>query len=550
MMKKLSLIICTCISLSTTLHATFNRSDEDFEPIFKAPPSITSSLTKIAAGTAFALIGDYLYPHEQRNNTTQQFISEGPSIIGHTLIMNGIYDLAHWGYHKYMSIVWGSSAKKGRKTRQPTVIQQKEVEQRVSHSWNRISTGCQIGISLINSAFGAYYFGQTTSQIILGNLETSSYLWLTHPIIFSASCAALYHSAKSAKTYLRNKDIVDYEPPVLSIISGLGQGIAGSYITNTYGASYTTIGASEAKDCLRLGFTPTRYIDSRSFDDPSNLIQSGFFGQNGYWQCVRADGSFVCTHTGELLTFCSESKVLQALKQIAINAVDSFRARAIVQTSLEEATPRTYESETPIIKGNTRTSRPLTSNASWTGNNSYYGSGNSGLPKRYIPPAHKDKIKTRGTPWKHDDTEEHRDNQEHIDLQSYNLEGSVHYQALQQINQCRRFNTVKKAYIDTLLSKTCKFVNGYLENDPATGKNIVLTKNDRTVRIFYEEPHGKSSCDYTGYKLKRVLNAMETAYAYRWTEDGIRAYLAKVGRDAFYTVPQNMLAALWAPESL
>ncbi|MGN6670862.1 MAG: hypothetical protein ACTHJ4_04920, partial [Candidatus Nucleicultricaceae bacterium] len=390
---------------------------------------------------------------------------------------------------------------------------------------------------LINSAIGTYCYAAPAAQALLGTVEATSSQSVILPVCFSLSCISLYYSARRAKTYLTHKKEMDYEPPLVSSGASLGLGIIGTYIRDQ-GQSIVIIGSETIEGCRRLGFIPVEYITN----DPN------FLGSSAYWKCTKPSGSLTITRTGELLGFYSEFKMARAFYQMGVNAIDLFRARAtITKVDLDDdnlnipaaapqASLRRLKSKHTKI-----TPAAITSNDTY----SYYGGDPSTTPQRYKPEPVRIKEKRHGTPWA-SNIDEHRPEEPEI----YNLEGSPQYLALQQINECRRYNTVKKAYIDTLLKDTCKFVDGCIESSDANGRYIVLIKGDRAVKIFYEEPHGKSSSDYTGYKLKRVLNAMETAYAYRWTEEGVRAYLTSIGQDTFYTIPKQMLHILWAPERL
>lgn len=332
-MKKITLLICINLLPQSHLHASSYTIDEDFEPVFKRPASVITSLTKITTGTTLALIGDYLSPHEECDNFSDHLISEGPSVIGHTLIMGGMCDLLHWGYDKFMHTVWRTPAHQKKRNNHPRVNQkrEKELDQRVDLSWNRISTGFQIGTSFINSAIGSYYYAEPTAQIFLGTVDATSSQSIIYPLCFSLSCVSLFYSAKRAKTYLTHKKKIDDEPPLISFAAGLGQGILGSHL-KTMGHIYIFAVAKTANDCQLAGFTPIEYSEKNS-----NFLNAG-----GYWTCVLETRSLRLTRTGEFLEYYSKFKMLHALQQIGINAIDLFEAQ---ETTLE--TERVADTQTP-----------------------------------------------------------------------------------------------------------------------------------------------------------------------------------------------------------
>jgi hypothetical protein len=123
-------------------------------------------------------------------------------------------------------------------------------------------------------------------------------------------------------------------------------------------------------------------------------------------------------------------------------------------------------------------------------------------------------------------------------------------EALNSINELRRFNAVKKKYINALLSDTCKFVDGSIHHIDGSESAIVLHRELQRVSVKYERPHGADNGVYKGYKLKRVLNAIETAYMYDWDEQSILNYMNNYGIKRIYQVPNNLLYILWTRPDL
>lgn len=68
-------------------------------------------------------------------------------------------------------------------------------------------------------------------------------------------------------------------------------------------------------------------------------------------------------------------------------------------------------------------------------------------------------------------------------------------------------------------------------------------RGNNRISIKYETPHPANI--YEGFKLKRVLNSMETALKYNWDEESIRQYMKDHDINRFYRIPKDLLSVLW-----
>ena len=118
-------------------------------------------------------------------------------------------------------------------------------------------------------------------------------------------------------------------------------------------------------------------------------------------------------------------------------------------------------------------------------------------------------------------------------------------ETLRTVNELRKFNAIKEKYINTLLSETCHLLNGAINHIDGNEFAIVFYRGLQKISIKYETPHGTDNSNYQGYKLKRVLNAIETSHMYDWDEGSIREYMEKNDIDRFYLIPKKLLSILW-----
>lgn len=121
---------------------------------------------------------------------------------------------------------------------------------------------------------------------------------------------------------------------------------------------------------------------------------------------------------------------------------------------------------------------------------------------------------------------------------------------LDSIKDLRKFNAGKQTYINALLSDTCKFLDGRISPVDGNEYAIVFYRGSQKISLKYEIPHGADGNVYKAYKLKRVLNAMETAYMYNWDEHSILNYMATNNISRVQQIPHNLLYILWTRPDL
>lgn len=159
----------------------------------------------------------------------------------------------------------------------------------------------------------------------------------------------------------------------------------------------------------------------------------------------------------------------------------------------------------------------------------------------------KEKVKKKGVsnPPKSSDAHDKKSNSRTLDrfVTSRDVREKSKKIILGNINQLMTFNAVKEVKINKLLGDTCKIIDGKTKKIDGSEFAIVFDRGNSRISIKYETPHPASI--YEGYKLKTVLNAMETSLMYGRDEQTIRDYMKQHNINRFYSIPKNLLSVLW-----
>lgn len=545
-----------------------NASRDEFEPVFKRPSPAIHSLTKVAAGAFSLFAGDYLWT-EETTLSPQRLGAEGFMMLGHTLVIDGVIGLCHWGYDRYMQYFHQNSHKKVFTSRtQYTQQARTEKEERTDDlRWNKIQT---IGQSLSNVFSNAvatriflsvsYTMLTLDASTLYDDLGTAPYLTAAKIILpplggaVSASLTA-YHARRTYKAYYA-KEYIPGEPPLLTLLSSINQSTTASYIKESFGLTNAIYRTIDPSYCPKTPGTIIEYWGPNLKTLTPQLNQQLIPLVDYYYHClVPVRGTIAATNFGELVGFHGEFKALSSLLQMFRNGFEgiAIRPQIAVKEVLLSPSSRGKKPTRPYKNlREIRSNRSMTIGSSPSSSNSHFiteGPRETTSPRPYAL-SKPEKQKRRGIPnlgtGYTNATSDHIQNDPEI-----HDENPKRTQGLAAVADYRNFNSVKIKHINTLLREACNFVQG--ETKPVKGQGswhaLIFNHGSQRIKIKYEVPHSTDNGVYKGFKLKRVLNTIETAYMYGWNETGIRAYLDTHGMSSFYTVPNHLIHILWrAPD--
>lgn len=550
-------ILLSCVVFLTSIQATASR--DEFEPVFKRPTPISHSLTKIATGALSLFAGDSLWAEDSRLSP-QHMSAEGLTMVGHTLIIDGVMGLLHWGYDWYMRAIHQNNHTKTHLSRR-TYTQQPRTEKEEQEDdlrWNKITT---IGQSLSNTVIntvGTHLLFQASSEVLNHDLSLPTKIILPIACGISASLTA-YYAHRTYKAY-HAKGYIPGEPPFLSFLTSLNQGIAARQVKESFGLTYSVMRVLDPNDCPRTPNTLMRTqipnIETMDRDSLTKLIPLVDY----YVECKEPiRGSIIATKFAELVVFHGEFKNLSSALQMIRNGITGFVSQPQVTTKSAlppsaDVPSRAGNSIQPPINPRNRPSIGLrTTETSTSSDHSPFivGSTNETSSPRLYSKGKPQKQKRRGTP----NLASVHNNSANTSVQNppeIRNEDPKRTQGLGAIAEYRNFNSVKIKHINALLREVCNFVQG--ETKPVKGQGswhaLTFARGSQRIKIKFEVPHAADNGVYKGFKLKRVLNAVETAYMYGWDETGIKAYLDDHGMSSFYTVPSHLIHILWRPADL
>lgn len=143
----------------------------------------------------------------------------------------------------------------------------------------------------------------------------------------------------------------------------------------------------------------------------------------------------------------------------------------------------------------------------------------------YQPPVLKEKVKTRG---------QTNIQPESISTKKVSLfKDIVHkrhdpmrLEKLSLIANYRRLSEIKVSTINQELAHVTRFLPDGAQIIPLGGSMFQLnwSHQDKTYKLKFEKPHGNKH-DYQGFRLKKVLNVIETAYLWGWEPKAIEQHI-------------------------
>jgi hypothetical protein len=547
-----------------------NASRDEFEPVFKRPPPAIHSFTKVAAGAFSLLSGDYLWT-EETTISPQRLGAEGFMMLGHTLIIDGVMGLCHWGYDRYMQTFHQNSHQKThisrtKYTQQPRTEKEEQAD---DLRWNKIQTIGQSLSNVFSNAVATRIFLSASYTVLTldtstlyDDLGTTPYLTAAKIILpplgvaVSASLTA-YHARRTYKAYY-TKEYIPGEPPLITLLSSINQSTTASYIKESFGLTNAIYRTIDPSNCPKTPGTIIEYWGPNSKTLTSQLNQQLIPLVDYYYQClVPVRGTMAATNFGELVGFYGEFKALSSLLQMLRNGFEGIAIRPQIAVkevllSTEGSSRRKKPTKPHKNLREIQSNRSMTTESSYSSSHSHFiteGIRETTSPRPYFlsKPEKKKRHGIANLGAGHTNaTSDHIQNDPEI-----HDEDPKRTQGLKAVADYRNFNSVKIKHINTLLREACNFVQG--ETKPVKGQGswhaLIFNHGSQRIKIKYEIPHSADNGVYKGFKLKRVLNTIETAYMYGWNETGIRAYLDAHGMASFYTVPNHLIHILWrAPD--
>lgn len=560
MKKRIFILISLIFFNNANLSFSVERIDDINDNYYR--PSFRSACNKILSGGLCYIVFENSYNYSAENESIPgQALSEVGLSVGYQMLVEGTFEFLHWGYHKFRNHCYRTYnfMDLSRQQRQSSDdIRPPKIHKNHEFCWNKT---VNLTRSLTNSIFSVNSMVlaliNENALIRSGNFLKFSFDDCSHeatllgcyPImIHGFTCLALASVAYNAKEFYDSctqTEIRQGDRPFMGAISGYAKMIAGGQVFAFYPPRqiYTLLDTATGKTFnVTIGSPLGEYIhDTLVFYGAYQLFSNGFQ---------------MLTNSRNLIM--GNAKVL----------IESISSKDTVQNSALGTNPSAFSlPETP--KQNPRRNRSREERSMPT--HSPQG-GKTAVVVPQTPPefteqtqqkeekreSKKGKIKTKGTPnlFKgsapsrnknpkslHQGAREDIPNGEGASLSQMN--NPARQEMLTLINDLRKFNAVKETRIEDLLSQTRKFLQGSIHNIDGSERAIVFYRGDQRISIKFEGPHGTDGSVYQGWKLKRVLNAIETAYMYNWDEESIRKYMTDHSITRFYQVPVHLSSILW-----
>lgn len=121
-----------------------------------------------------------------------------------------------------------------------------------------------------------------------------------------------------------------------------------------------------------------------------------------------------------------------------------------------------------------------------------------------------------------------------------NQQALIRKEALERINNLRAQYPIKTHNLEGEIKSLEKFLKGRLEGVGGSVFRIVWQVNQKSFALSFEKPHEKDRNNYSGNKLKRVLNTLEVGYLSGLDEDKILAYIQDNKRYNLLRFPKLM----------
>ncbi|WP_010302517.1 hypothetical protein [Candidatus Odyssella thessalonicensis] len=121
-----------------------------------------------------------------------------------------------------------------------------------------------------------------------------------------------------------------------------------------------------------------------------------------------------------------------------------------------------------------------------------------------------------------------------------NQQALIRKAALERIDNLRAQYPIKVQILEKEIRKLNNFLKGHLEGIGGSVFRIVWQVNQKSFALSFEKPHEKDRNNYSGNKLKRVLNTLEVGYLSGLDEDKILAYIQDNKRHNLLRFPKLM----------
>jgi hypothetical protein len=477
-------------------------------------PTLRTAIIKVGVGSVGIAVSSLLESTEMASSL-KIYTSNIGFFVSCKFFCDGLYDLTEIAYKRFCNGPVPSKEggkKQTKEAKRAFLAHQKETDL----TWNKISIGIHSGLNILSSSMLLYRY--YNAFIAFGHLGINpfstelmegcrSFPSLCRPIVTSLMALTqggiLFYNAQEFLKSWKSKNLRQSDVPILGLILGWNEIGLGGMIFQY--CSYTKITQS------------IRYLtveEEGSLDTFSWLFHQGFI-KHGNTQM----------YANLLQMLWNMGAYFYKKPNILIEDIPVKKNKEKVKNQFLPTKIRT-QFEKKILE-------------------------NQNLQNILIKDEqieHKKKIKTHGVEdlsrakkFLFLEKEEERTQKE----QKINLEQEkIRQRGLSTVNNYRRFNARSKTEINALLNDVCKFVNGELKSIDGSEWAIVFEYGEKRISIKYEIPHGNDSAVFKGYKLQAVLGAMETAFLYGSSEEGLEKYMFDHGLDRLYRVPEFLLYTL------
>lgn len=481
-------------------------------------PSLKSACNQVVAGFVLHTISGYGMTYYENNNAFGQYLVGLCRGIGLQLMVDGFFEFLHWTYHSTLNDFYGmshgsrQSSNRGLVSHFINEVDERPVSMQLQHElyWNKTVN--------ITRALTSLPFAVNCIALSLKNraVLTNNFIFSRESLLCCEIVSTAYNLAELYQAY-NQKGLRPGDIPSMGAISGLCKLASVPQVFSFYPCGsnwgpYTKFGLELFGNYQLYSFFPRAMNNIRILLRGKATVSIETVQPN---ICLKK-----AKPTSEQKISAEKSQIQSMPYKKRYIKKEKNLSREDVQTTSEE---------------NVYISDHL--------ERSYFQSSQE--VDEYLKP--KEKIKTRGisnppknledSPKKStslmiggpDPTHNNEDKRKNI---------------LGQVNELQKRSSVKEKQINILLNKTCQFIEGETQSIDGSEFAIVFQRGNKRISIKYETCHPDNV--YDGFKLKRVLNAMETALMYNWDEQSIRQYMENHSITRFYRIPQNLLHVLWS----
>tara|TARA_A100000171_G_C2139501_1_gene153592 strand:+ start:4471 stop:6105 length:1635 start_codon:yes stop_codon:yes gene_type:complete len=523
-------------------------SSSDLQDNIDYNPSARTAIAKIVTGSTLCFLGNMGHDSLEYDDSIHSILlslsSETSLTVGANLLFAGTYDILQWGYNEWKKGLFRKDNHKiltRKQKKSAEDLRPKRIKKRDNFYWNK---GTNIVLSLSNTVFtgvaflshmensygmflsGINILSPTVEELQIGS-ENITYCPLVDSGITFLSAWAFIHSTKELYSSLKQTDIRQGDTPLMGLFSGWGLIYTMSKILKYYPSFYQEV---------TLNYDGTIYKSEMVRNPLSYFLVDPFI-------------------------FYGQNQIIKNFYQVAVNTLTIFKGRASVSSESfvqHEMGPQTSVQERPLEeKILPQEEEVIVSSMEYSFFQEEKKSVFQETPKR-------DKKKKRGTadPSKMQEykkreflkleTAEDSEATESLsdEGQGVSEKELQRHEALERVKDLGRYNSVKRKHIESLLKQACTFLSGNISSLQGSEYALVFHRGTQKISIKFEKPHGVQSTAYTGFKLKRVLSALETAYMYDWDEESVLSYMEQNSINKFYSIPRNLIYILWTRPSL